>query len=141
MHVPPLRERAEDVPVLARHFLAEMGARRGRGQVELEPDAERALMAYSWPGNIRELRNVLERAQVLSPAPVLEAADLRLAQVHASPADEAALTLEEVEKRHIELVLARENGRVSRAAEALGIARSSLYEKLRRYRIPAPPES
>ncbi|NBD11964.1 MULTISPECIES: sigma-54 dependent transcriptional regulator [Corallococcus] len=132
LHVPALRERAEDVPVLARHFLAEMGRARGRGQVELEPDAERALMTYGWPGNIRELRNVLERAVLLSGTPRLSRSALRFESL---PAEEeslgADLTLEELEHRHIERVLAREGGHVERAATKLGISRSSLYAKIK----------
>ncbi|AFE08131.1 sigma-54 dependent DNA-binding response regulator [Corallococcus coralloides DSM 2259] len=132
LHVPPLRERAEDVPVLASHFLAEMGAHRGRGQVELEPDAERALMAYRWPGNIRELRNVLERAVLLSGTSRLSRGALRFESL--LPAEEPLgedLTLEELEHRHIERVLAREGGHVERAATKLGISRSSLYAKIK----------
>ncbi|RKI15678.1 sigma-54-dependent Fis family transcriptional regulator [Corallococcus sp. AB030] len=132
LHVPPLRERAEDVPVLASHFLAEMGAHRGSGQVELEPDAERALMAYSWPGNIRELRNVLERAVLLSGTSRLSRSALRFESL--LPTEEPLgedLTLEELEHRHIERVLAREGGHVERAATKLGISRSSLYAKLK----------
>ncbi|MBN8467689.1 sigma-54-dependent Fis family transcriptional regulator [Corallococcus exiguus] len=132
LHVPPLRERTEDVPVLASHFLAEMGSHRGRGQVELEPDAERALMAYSWPGNIRELRNVLERAVLLSGTSRLSRSALRFESL--LPTEEPLgedLTLEELEHRHIERVLAREGGHVERAATKLGISRSSLYAKLK----------
>ena len=128
IRVPPLRERTEDVPALARAMLA--------AGFELSAEAERALQAYPWPGNVRELRNVLERAQVLARGRLLEATDLRLAGVPAA-ADPETLTLEEMERRHIERALQREGGKVGRAAAALGIARSSLYEKLKRYRIAA----
>jgi DNA-binding NtrC family response regulator len=132
LHVPPLRERAEDVPVLAHHFLAEMGGARGRGQVELEPDAERALMTYAWPGNIRELRNVLERAVLLSGTPRLSRGALRFESLPAEePSLDMDLTLEELERRHIERVLTRESGHVERAATRLGISRSSLYAKIK----------
>ena len=128
LRLPPLRERREDVPALARRLLAP--------GVSLSPQAEKALRDYPWPGNVRELRNVLERAQVLSPKSVIDAADLRL-QPGAAPAAEEDLTLEELERRHIERALRRAGGKVARAAEMLGIARSSLYQKLQRYRIEA----
>jgi DNA-binding NtrC family response regulator len=135
LHVPALRERPEDIPVLARSFLAEMGTARGRGGVGLQPDAETALMRYAWPGNIRELRNVLERAVLLSGGGALSRGDLRFESSPDEPAAEDDLTLEELERRHIERVLRRENGHVERAAVRLGIPRSSLYERLKRLGI------
>ncbi|MCY1003022.1 sigma-54 dependent transcriptional regulator [Myxococcus sp. MISCRS1] len=135
LHVPALRERPEDIPVLARSFLAEMGTARGRGGVGLLPDAETALMRYAWPGNIRELRNVLERAVLLSGGGALSRGDLRFESSPDEPAAEDDLTLEELERRHIERVLRRENGHVERAAVRLGIPRSSLYERLKRLGI------
>ncbi|RJS24969.1 sigma-54-dependent Fis family transcriptional regulator [Corallococcus sp. H22C18031201] len=136
LHVPPLRERPEDVAVLARHFLAEMGAPRGRREVGLQPDAEAALIRYPWPGNIRELRNVLERAVLLSGGGALSRGDLRFEpQSEDDTSAEDDLTLEELERRHIERVLRRENGHVERAAARLGIPRSSLYERLKRLGI------
>ncbi|MCP3137693.1 sigma-54-dependent transcriptional regulator [Pyxidicoccus xibeiensis] len=135
LHVPALRERPEDIPVVAQHFLGELGKARGRGAVGLLPDAETALVRYPWPGNIRELRNVLERAVLLSGGGPLSRSDLRFE----APSDEASadedLTLEELERRHIERVLRRENGHVERAAARLGIPRSSLYERLKRLGI------
>jgi DNA-binding NtrC family response regulator len=130
MRVPALRERPEDVPALARAMLAT--------GFELSAEAEGALQAYPWPGNVRELRNVLERAKVLSRSRVLEPADLRL--TGAASAETVPVTLDEMERRHIERVLSSEGGKVGRAAAVLGIARSSLYEKLKRYRIAAPDE-
>ncbi|GEN11468.1 two component, sigma54 specific, transcriptional regulator, Fis family [Myxococcus fulvus] len=135
LHVPALRERPEDISVLARSFLAEMGTARGRGGVGLQPDAETALMRYAWPGNIRELRNVLERAVLLSGGGALSRGDLRFESSPDEPTAEDDLTLEELERRHIERVLRRENGHVERAAVRLGIPRSSLYERLKRLGI------
>ena len=128
LHIPPLRERLEDVPALAQRLLA--------GGVSLSADAAKALQGYSWPGNVRELRNVLERAQVLSQKRVLDAGDLRLGHDRGGEPDES-LTLEEMERRHIERALKRAGGKVTRAAEMLGVARSSLYQKLKAYRIDA----
>jgi DNA-binding NtrC family response regulator len=135
LHVPALRERPEDIPVLAHHFLAELGASRGRGGVGLQPDAEAALVRYPWPGNIRELRNVLERAVLLSGGGSLSRGDLRFEAATDDAGAEDDLTLEELERRHIERVLRRENGHVERAAARLGIPRSSLYERLKRLGI------
>jgi DNA-binding NtrC family response regulator len=135
LHVPALRERPEDIPTLARHFLARLGAERGRGAVDLLPDAEAALARYPWPGNIRELRNVLERAMLLSGGGPLSRGDLRFEPLADEASAEEDLTLEELERRHIERVLRREHGHVERAAARLGIPRSSLYERLKRLGI------
>jgi len=136
--VPPLRERAEDIPVLARALLARIAADLGRGELSLSEEAHDALRAYSWPGNTRELRNVLERAAILGRGQVLEARDVRFpAPFEAPGTDDSRLTLEEVERRHIARVLDEEGGHVERAARRLGVPRSSLYERIRRLGIPA----
>ena len=132
LRIPALRERAEDIVPLAQVLLGPA--------VSLSPAAERALELYSWPGNIRELRNVLERARVVSRKKVLDVADLQLSASSVAPVGEKELetepvTLEQLERTHIERVLRREKGKVARAAEILGIARSSLYQKLQRYQI------
>jgi transcriptional regulator with PAS, ATPase and Fis domain len=135
---PSLRERVEDIPALARHLLAKCAADLGRNDLELSPEAERALQAYAWPGNIRELRNVLERAALLSGQRVLRAADLCFddATKRETPVYDSRLTLLELERRYIELALAEEQGHVERAAKRLGIPRSSLYQKIRKFQIP-----
>ena len=135
--VPSLRERAEDIPALARHLLAKSAADLGRNDLELSSDAVRALQAYAWPGNIRELRNVLERAALLSERRVLLVSDLRFddATKMEPPTYDSQLTLLELERRHIELTLAEEGGNVERAAKRLGIPRSSLYQKIRKFQI------
>jgi DNA-binding NtrC family response regulator len=135
--VPPLRERAEDILLLARHFLRELAADLGRGEVNLAPDAEQAFQAHPWPGNIRELRNVLERAILLSDRKVLSAKDLRFdtSGVSETGAGDTRLTLAEVERRHIEQVLKEEQGQVESAAKRLAIPRSTLYQKIKQHRI------
>ena len=138
LRVPALRERVEDIPRLAEQFLAKLAGELGRRDLSLAEDARRALERYSWPGNIRELRNVLERAVLLSRSEVLSARDLRFDPVPPDETDESALTLEEVERRHIVRVLEEERGRVERAAKRLGVPRSSLYEKLKRHGIAKP---
>ncbi len=135
LRVPALRERREDIVPLARMLLARLVADLGRGEHDLAPEAERALEEYLWPGNIRELRNVLERAVLLADRGQLRRGDLRFEPAAAESDSELYLTLEEVERRHIERVLRLESGSVVRAAERLAVPRSSLYEKLKRYAI------
>jgi DNA-binding NtrC family response regulator len=134
--VPSLRERREDVPALAEQILEALAARWGHSRITLEPDAAGALSAHSWPGNIRELRNVLERAVLLSGRSALGVRDLRFeaAETAAAPY-ELDRTLIEVEQEHIERVLRAEGGRVEAAAKRLGIPRSSLYQKIKRFGI------
>lgn len=135
LRVPALRERPEDIPLLAHRILDDFCADTGR-RVELTSDAESALRAYFWPGNIRELRNVIERAVLLNSGSHLTARDLRFeAMASSEGGSEPPLTLAEVERRHIERVLANEQGNVARAAKHLGIPKSSLYEKLKRGEI------
>ncbi|WP_395834147.1 sigma-54-dependent transcriptional regulator [Archangium violaceum] len=145
LRIPALRERPEDIPVIARALLAGLSRELSRPGLEFSSGAESALRSYSWPGNIRELRNVLERAVLLSSSATLRPADLHfnpvIAQVlspspsgpgvPASEGSELDLTLREVERRHIARVLAAEGGHVERAAKRLGIPRSSLYQKLK----------
>lgn len=134
--VPPLRDRSEDIPVLAQYLLKGFAADLGRGDVKLSADAERALQTYPWPGNIRELRNVLERALLLGGQNILMPKDFNFD--NASTPDvwmnDSNLTLTELEQRHIERVLQEERN-VDQAAKRLGIPRSSLYQKIKRYGI------
>lgn len=134
--VPPLRERSIDIPSLARQLLSQLAVELGRLSLRLSPEALERLRAYSWPGNIRELKNVLERAALLSETEVLTPDDLRFGpgrMVVSLPADD--LPLREVERRHIEGVLRRSEGRVAEAARRLDVPRSSLYERIKRYDI------
>lgn len=135
--VPPLRERPEDIPELA-HLLVESFAReRGRADVSLGDDALAALGEYRWPGNIRELRNVLERAVLVSEHGRIRAADLRLAvaPLARSNPDAEGETLEEMERGQIARVIRSTGGDVKAAATRLGISASSLYERMRRFGI------
>jgi DNA-binding NtrC family response regulator len=134
---PPLRQRVEDIPILAGFMLDALGADLGMSAVKLTASALSALQAYSWPGNIRELRNVLERAVLLSGSRVLGERDLHFDALPeaALPAMGGVRTLEEVERQHIQEVLFLERGRVEAAAKRLGIPRSSLYNKIKQYGI------
>ncbi len=137
LRLPALRERVEDIPVLARALLERLAAEVRRGDVSLAPAAERALQEYQWPGNIRELRNVLERALLLTDHQVLGPKELQfgLPVMTAGPSEGEELSLLALERRRIEQVLREEHGHIERAARRLGIPRSSLYSKIQRHRI------
>jgi len=142
LRVPTLRERAEDIPVLARGLLDSFASDLGRRGIRLAPEAEAKLVRHSWPGNVRELRNVLERALLLSGRDVLEAGDLRLEGPGADELERLApgapMTLEELERRHISHVLEELGGRVAEASQRLGIPRSTLYQKIKKYGLALP---
>ena len=137
LRMPPLRERLEDVPLLAAELLRRISADLGLGEVTLAPEALRALQEHCWPGNVRQLRNELERALLLSGrCPVLKLEDLRFDRGHQQAASAGTgLTLKELEKQHIARVLQEEGGHVARAAERLGVPRSTLYEKIKLHGI------
>ena len=136
--LPPLRERAVDIPLLANAFLAQFG---GAHPPQLSDEAMRALQDYRWPGNVRELRNVMERAVLLANGGVIQARDLPLHDTHA-PArggtNGDVVSLAEVERRHIESVLSRTNWHQGRAATVLGISSKTLYRKIREYGFHRP---
>jgi len=137
LSVPPLRERAEDIPVLVESLLSRIGAELGRPGMRVSGGALGALVRYPWPGNLRELRNLLERAVLLTDGTLIDARELRLhaRETISRPAVSSVsedLTLAELERRHIERVYEAENQNVQRAAIRLGIPRSSLYQKLAR---------
>jgi len=142
--VPALRERPEDIPPLAAHLLDGLTAQIGRSPVSLSPDAEAVLKAYPFPGNVRELRNILERALLLSDRDVLDRESLRIetsadSERHeGTRTDDLRLALAEFERRHIERVLSDENGQVERAAARLNIPRSSFYQKVKSCGITLP---
>jgi DNA-binding NtrC family response regulator len=137
LRVPPLRERVEDIPLLAQHFLDRLAQDCGRGEMTLEKSGMAALQEYSWPGNIRELRNVLERAVLLTERNRLTVHQLQLqgSSLTVQPQVSGTGTLKQMEYAYINHVMQDEGGSVERAARRLGIARSSLYNKLKRYKI------
>jgi len=133
--LPPLRERREDIPVLARRFLDFFARQARRITPELSPSALRTLLSYSWPGNIRELRNVLERAVILWPSQVIEPEafpEQIVSQESAAPALGGDYSLEKVEREHLLRVLAR-TPTLEDAAHILGINPSTLWRKRKRY--------
>src|ERR1700684_1076727 len=135
IHIPPLRERKEDIPLLAHHFLRQ-SAQRYRKQLEgFEPVALQILLDHPWPGNIRELDHSVERAVLMAEGSAVRASDLGL-----RPAREASLRLDEmsiedVERVLIQKALARFGGNVSHASKALGLSRSALYRRLQKYSL------
>jgi two-component system response regulator HydG len=139
LHLPPLRERLDDLPILTEHFLRSFAASRGREPLQLAPAAVEALQAYDWPGNVRELENALERAAVLTTRGEigLDTLPARISAPRAAPIVSDRLPpnppLEIIERAYIHWVLQAESGNKTRAAEILGIDPSTLYRKLIRY--------
>lgn len=132
LRLPPLRERADDIPLLAEHFLGQQAARYGRDVEGFSAGAMEALAVHSWPGNVRELRHAVERSLLMARGRRIEAADLGLRRREEGGARLDELTLEEAERLMIEKALDRHQGNVSKAADALGVSRSALYRRLQR---------
>ena len=143
--VPALRERTDDIPLLARHFLREASLRFGRKPKTLSPAAVEALQGYRWPGNVRELKNLIERMMILSPTEEIRREDLPSEirdRFDEGIAPDAPLRTarDDFERRYILAALKRHRGNVSRTAEALDLERSNLYRKLRAYGIEVERE-
>lgn len=148
MMVQPLREHLSDVPQLAKYFLERFGNKTGRGVRDFTPAALEKLSAYDWPGNVRELQNAVERAVILCMGELVGVGDIQLSALgggedHRMAISSAAvgfgdITLESVEQQHILAVLDRTNWNKSQAAQILGIERSTLDRKLKRYQVSRP---
>jgi DNA-binding NtrC family response regulator len=136
VHLPPLRDRVDDIPALVNFFLEELMARYRKKGFEVTPDALQALRRYPWPGNIRELRHVMERAVLLARSSAIQPTDLGLqvAVTRANVLDE--MDLESMEAHLIKKALDRHNGNAVSAAKALGLSRSAFYRRLQKYQIP-----
>ena len=137
--LPPLRERREDIPLLANHFLRKYNEKREKSVTAISDGAMKVLTEYDWPGNVRELENVIERAVVLTGGGVIEPADLWYYEVGSkratgSDADEVK-SLTDAEREHIVRTLKMLNGQIGKASEALGIDRKTLRLKMRKYGI------
>ena len=145
IHLPPLRERSEDILPLVEHFLAGFVARSGKAITGFEEPAKKALLSYGWPGNVRELENVIERAIALAEGNVIRLEDLPITvrERKMSEADSLAgalsrgMTLDELEREYILRVVRAEGGNKTRAAQRLGLDRKTLYRKLEEYATPA----
>lgn len=140
IHLPSLRERKEDIPLLVKHFLQKYNKRAKRNVISISPPVKKALMEYDWPGNIRELENTIERALVFSKGDEIEMEDLVYHGIRAStelwnPSGEKPRKLEEIEKEYIKAVFQAQNGNKSKTAKILGIDRKTLWAKIKKYNI------
>jgi DNA-binding NtrC family response regulator len=135
IHLPPLRERPEDVPALASHFLAAQARKYRRDFDGFTPEGLRALTAHAWPGNVRELQHVIERAVLMSSGRTISEQALGLQAAQAGGARLEDMNLEEVEAYLIRKTLARFDGNAMKAAEALGLSRSAFYRRLEKYKL------
>ena len=146
--VPSLRERREDIPLLAGYFLEKYARRLGRKIDDFSADAKTAMLRYEFPGNVRELENAVERAVTLAEGPMIQREDLpssfyaptMLPAAGGAGFEEArdAWSLEEVEKEHIQRVLRRQKGNVTNTARQLGISRTTLWRKMNKFRLARP---
>ena len=134
--LPPLRERREDIPLLLEHFIVLYSDKYNLPAKRLSAEALEHLMAYSWPGNVRALRHAVERAVILSEGPVLHVADFPFASLsveRAASNPESGATLNAIERDAIARVIKIHKGNISRAAQALGLTRASLYRRMQKY--------
>jgi len=134
IHLPPLHDRREDIPLLANHFLRNYSQRYRKSVTGFDPTAAQALQEHPWPGNVRELDHAVERGVLLAQGPQVRASDLglRAAASGSSPRLEE-MSLEEVERYLVQRTLSRYDGNVSMAAKALGLSRSGLYRRLQKH--------
>lgn len=136
IRVPPLRERLEDIPILARHFFERIAVDLGRLHLTLSDQTIGTMTAYSWPGNIRELKNVIERAVLLATGETIRPKDLHLEfKGGVGVEGDSNLTFRELQRLHIQKALDAERGNVARAAARLGLTRSTLYNKMKTFGI------
>jgi DNA-binding NtrC family response regulator len=133
IHLPGLRERREDLPLLANYFLRQFSQRYRKRLTGFESAAMQALLEYAWPGNVRELEHAVERAVLMAQGELVRSSDLGLRTGREGAARLEEMSLEEVECLLVKKALARYEGNVSHAAEVLGLSRSGLYRRLRKY--------
>ena len=133
IHLPPLRDRREDIPALAGHFLASHARRYRIENASFDPSAIEALLAHTFPGNVRELEHAVERALLLAPSGLIRAEDIMLRRPSQPPSRLEEMTLEEAEGHLIARALTRTGGNVSDAARALGLSRSALYRRMQHF--------
>jgi len=133
LHIPPLRERREDIPLLASHFLKLYAQRYRKPVKSFEPAAMEKMLEHPWPGNVRELDHAVERSVLMTTAEQIHPSDLGLEAERATSAKIEDMSLEEVESLLIKKALTRHCGNISHAAEALGLSRSALYRRMQKY--------
>ncbi|HBX42971.1 MAG TPA: Fis family transcriptional regulator, partial [Deltaproteobacteria bacterium] len=140
VYLPPLRDRKEDVPLLVDHFLERFNIEMGKNVEGVAESAMRMLMDYSWPGNARELRNVIERAMVVTKGRMILEVDLSLPKTPGvSLPNNRGKSLSDMEKEHIRQVLLDNRWNIIRSAQVLGIDRVTLYNKIRKYELKKEP--
>ena len=135
LQVPPLREREEDIPILAHHFLRRFATETNKKIDSIHPAALEAMRRYSWPGNVRELENAIERAVVVEKGRQIKPADLPFVTPESEESKMGRFSLEEMERQHIARVLSAEGGNISATAAVLGINRTTLYHKIKKYQL------
>jgi two-component system response regulator HydG len=144
VHLPALRQRREDIPLLADHFVGKHAQKLNRPRLPVSPEALRALLEYRWPGNVRELENAIERALLLAKGDSLRVEDLP-PEVRTAESDGAEGSYrrerDDWERRYLDQTLREAAGNVAKAAEIAGLHRSTLYEKLARYGLVTPAET
>jgi len=133
IHLPPLRERTEDIPLLALHFLRQSAQRYRKNLTGFEPVAMKLLLEHPWPGNVRELDHAIERSVLLAEGPEVRAGNLGLRPAREGNLRIEDMGLEEVERALIQKAMSRYGGNVSHASKALGLSRSALYRRLQKY--------
>lgn len=132
IELPPLRERKEDIPLLVDHYLGVYASKYQKLGMRIDPSALKQLSAYPWPGNIRELQHAVERAVIMSSERTLKSADFLMPKISHTPAGDS-LKVEDVEKEAIQKAIERFEGNLSKASEELGIGRTTLYRKMKKY--------
>lgn len=140
IHLPPLRERKEDIPLLTRHFIKKLSLEMHKKPIPVSKEAMEALMDYDWPGNVRELENLIERAMVIGHGKSIRPEDLPIRSAIVE-GERKPKSLQEVEKFHIRSILEQNNWNISRCARELQIDRQTLYNKIRKYKLSRDKKS
>jgi transcriptional regulator with PAS, ATPase and Fis domain len=135
MHIPPLCERIDDIPMLATHFLQHYARKYRKDVSQISPAAMDKLKRYAWPGNVRELQHALERAVIMTDSNTLTDSDFLFSRNPSSTTPPDTLNLDEVEKAAILKAVQMHHGNISKAAEELGLTRASLYRRMEKYGI------
>jgi transcriptional regulator with PAS, ATPase and Fis domain len=133
VHIPPLGERVDDIPLLANHFLNYYSKKYRKEVLSISPEAMTKLKKYAWPGNVRELQHALERAVIMADSATLQESDFLFSRKSADARDTDSLNLDEVEKAAVAKAIHLHNGNISKAAEELGLTRASLYRRMEKY--------
>jgi len=134
LHIPPLRERGDDIDLLTDHFLAMYARKYRKNAFRLLPETRQLLRRYTWPGNVRELQHTLERAVILCEDEIISPSDFQFPQLAAGQTA-ITLNLDDNEKRLITEALEKYKGNISKAAQALGLTRAALYRRMEKHQI------